>query len=84
MEELEVAKKSGSMDEVFAKYCNKTPHFIDCTKTVTDKVTLCLNPEEKDNMKVVLNVTENLGKFICDKNGDRLASKSILSNRLKY
>jgi len=73
MEELEEAKKDGSMDEVFGKYCKERSTMMDCVKDVTKKVEKCLEPSEKDNMKIVMNVTESLAEFMCYKDGDRLA-----------
>lgn len=73
MEELEEAKKDGSMDDIFGKYCKKREEILSCVTDVTNKVEKCLEPVEKDNMKLVLNITQNLIDFVCFKDGDRLA-----------
>lgn len=78
MEELEEAKKDGSMDDIFGKYCKKREEILSCVTDVTNKVEKCLEPVEKDNMKLVLNITQNLIDFVCFKDGDRLASKWII------
>lgn len=74
-EELEVAKKTGSMDEVFAKYCKKIPDVMLCVKNVTNAVKPCLEDKEKDSLKILSNITESLLDFACFKDGDRIASK---------
>ncbi|XP_017769319.1 PREDICTED: 27 kDa hemolymph protein-like, partial [Nicrophorus vespilloides] len=73
MEELEVAKKDGSMDEVFGKYCKKRPEIMACVTDVLKKVEKCLEPEEKTSLKVLINVVDKVGNFSCFKDGDRLA-----------
>lgn len=73
--ELEEAKKTGSMDEVFAKYCKRIPNYMDCIQNVTEAARPCLEDKEKESLNVVLNVTESLLNFMCYKDGDRIASK---------
>lgn len=75
--ELEEAKKTGSMDEVFAKYCKKIPDVMTCVKNVTDAVKPCLEDREKDSLKILSNITESLLDFACFKDGDRIASKKF-------
>lgn len=74
-EELEEAKKTGSMDEVFAKYCKKIPDVMSCVKKVNEAVKECLEDKEKDSLKILSNITESLLDFACFKDGDRIASK---------
>lgn len=71
--EIEEAKKTGSMDEVFGKYCNKRPKIQSCLDMVTDKVKLCLDDNEKDALNITLDIVRQLGDFICFKDGDRIA-----------
>lgn len=75
--EVEEAKKTGSMDEVFAKYCKRIPDVMQCVTNVTDLVEPCLEEKEKDSLVVIRNVTESLLNFTCFKDGDRLASKYL-------
>lgn len=74
-EELEVAKKTGSMDEVFAKYCKKIPDVMNCVKNVTEAFKPCLEDKEKESLKILANITESLLDFACYKDGDRIASQ---------
>ena len=72
--ELEESKKTGSMDEVFGKYCQKYPEIYKCITTVTEKVKPCLDPQEQDTMNKTLNVVDEIKEFVCYKDGDRIAS----------
>lgn len=73
--QIEEAKKTGSMDEVFAKYCRKIPEFMVCVNDVTDSVRPCLEEKEKDSLVILQNLTESLLNFTCLKDGDRMASE---------
>ncbi|XP_038210246.1 27 kDa hemolymph protein-like isoform X2 [Zerene cesonia] len=72
-EEIETAKPNGQVDEVFKRYCDKTPDFKNCFQNMTDAVEPCLTAEERGNIKTVHNITEQLAEFICFKEGDRIA-----------
>lgn len=74
-DELKEAKKTGSMDEVFGKYCRKTPAFKTCIKNFKDPLKQCLDENEKSTLETVLEVMKKLGEFLCYNDGDRLASK---------
>lgn len=78
-EELQEAKKTGSMDEVFAKYCKKIPDIMGCVKNVTEAFKPCLEDKEKDSLKILSNITESLLDFACYKDGDRIASKLLIN-----
>ena len=71
--ELEEARKTGSMDEVFKKYCDKRPELLTYTHKVNSAVENCLADSEKPVLKTAINITESLLDFICEKDGDRLA-----------
>ncbi|XP_045488273.1 27 kDa glycoprotein-like isoform X1 [Pieris rapae] len=72
-QEIEEAKPLGQVDEVFKRYCDKTPSFRVCFSNMTDAVKPCLAEEEQQSMKTVHNITEQLADFICFKEGDRIA-----------
>ncbi|CAH2075499.1 unnamed protein product, partial [Iphiclides podalirius] len=72
-EEIEKAKPDGRVDEVFKKYCDKRPVFMSCFRNATEAVEPCLAPAEREHLKPFHNVTEQLGEFICFKDGDRIA-----------
>ena len=71
--ELSEKRKSGSMDDVFAKYCAKRSIIEGCVKNFTDAVEPCLENVEKSSLNLLLNVTDNLVDFGCYKDGDRIA-----------
>ncbi|CAH0555393.1 unnamed protein product [Brassicogethes aeneus] len=71
--EVEESKKTGSMDEVFGKYCKKRPEVKACLQKGIDAVKPCLEDTEKEAMNKTLNVIRELGEFICFRDGDRIA-----------
>lgn len=73
--ELEEAKKTGSMDEVFGKYCNKRPQAKECVLSFIDSIKPCLEETEKQALNVTLGVVKQLSEFVCFRDGDRIASK---------
>ncbi|XP_060528512.1 27 kDa hemolymph glycoprotein-like [Cylas formicarius] len=72
-DELEEAKKTGSMDEVFAKYCKKWPDVYQCVENVTSTVRQCMSDQEEKAFNKSLNIMQELQEFMCFKDGDRLA-----------
>lgn len=74
-EEVEKAKETGSMDEVFGKYCKKYPDVYNCFNNVTDVAMQCMNDAEKDSLNITMNIVKELKEFMCFKDGDRIASK---------
>lgn len=78
-QEVEESKKTGSMDEVFGKYCKKRPQIRACIQKGIDAVTPCLDDNEKSALNITLNILKELGEFVCYRDGDRIASKSFLS-----
>ncbi|XP_057655861.1 27 kDa hemolymph protein-like [Diorhabda carinulata] len=72
-EELENAKKNGSMDEVFAKYCKKWPDILACLDNTTAIARTCMDEREEDAFNKTLNIVNDLQNFMCFKDGDRLA-----------
>ncbi|EFA09742.1 27 kDa hemolymph protein [Tribolium castaneum] len=71
--EVEEAKKTGSMDEIFGKYCRKYPEIYQCVEVVIGKVKPCLDEKEKDTMNQTLKILDELKEFVCFKDGDRIA-----------
>ncbi|KAJ0179735.1 hypothetical protein K1T71_004326 [Dendrolimus kikuchii] len=71
--EIENAKPHGSIDEVFKKYCDKKQDFLGCAKQMLDTTKLCFSKRERDNIKIVTNITQQLAEFVCFKDGDRIA-----------
>jgi len=71
--EVEEAKKTGSMDEVFGKYCAKRPIVANCVRNFTDTISLCMEDAEKQALNITLEIVKQLGEFICFKDGDRIA-----------
>ncbi|GJQ75982.1 hypothetical protein Trydic_g18036 [Trypoxylus dichotomus] len=73
MSELEEAKKTGSMDEVFAKYCAKKPDAMSRLRDITETFKKCLVPEDQKSIDMKLNLTEKMVHFLCEKDGDKIA-----------
>ncbi|KAJ8920154.1 hypothetical protein NQ315_011814 [Exocentrus adspersus] len=73
IEELEEAKKTGSMDEVFGKYCKKWPSIYSCFDNVTATARLCMDDKEEKAFNKSQKILNELQEFMCFKDGDRLA-----------
>lgn len=71
--EMEEAKPHGNLDEVFKKYCEKTPLLKQCFRNFLSTVEPCLDSKEQGNIRIVHNITDSLANFICFKEGDRIA-----------
>lgn len=71
--EMEKYKPTGDLDIVFKNYCNKRSILRDCVTNFTNTIEHCLDDKEKENKKIVLNITDSLLEFICYKEGDRIA-----------
>ncbi|XP_031350142.1 uncharacterized protein LOC116175908 [Photinus pyralis] len=71
--ELSEKRKTGSMDDVFVKYCGKKSVVDACMQNFTEAVSPCLENVEKSSLKLLLNITDNLIDFGCHKDGDRIA-----------
>lgn len=71
--EVEEAKKTGSMDEVFGKYCGKRPQIKECVKKVYDAAQPCLEESEKNALNVTGNILTQISDFACYRDGDRIA-----------
>lgn len=71
--EIEKSGKAGEMDEVFKKYCDLRAKSIDQIHKVVETVTNCVDKEERAIFTRVLNITESLINFACDKDGERVA-----------
>ncbi|XP_058800783.1 27 kDa glycoprotein-like [Phymastichus coffea] len=72
-QEMDAARPTGDLDEVFKKYCHKKPILKGCVTNFTDAIEPCLDPVERENKKIVLNITEKILNFVCFKEGDRIA-----------
>ena len=76
--EMEAAKPTGDLDEVFKKYCAKSPILKQCVLDLTNALEPCLEHLERKNKPIVLNITNSLLDFICFKEGDRIACEKLL------
>ncbi|KAK5644384.1 hypothetical protein RI129_005684 [Pyrocoelia pectoralis] len=72
-QEIEEKRKTGSMDEVFKKYCDMRPEFFTYSHKLNDAIESCLTDSEKPVFKLGVNISESLMDFICEKDGDRVA-----------
>lgn len=71
--EMEKYKPTGELDIVFKNYCNKRSILRNCVSNFTGVVEQCLDVKERENKKIVLNITDSMLEFICFKEGDRIA-----------
>ncbi|KAJ8732942.1 hypothetical protein PYW07_015541 [Mythimna separata] len=71
--EIEEAKPNGALDEVFKKYCAKTPELKTCIYNLLDGVSPCIDSNARDQMTSFKNGTNQFIDFICYKDGDRIA-----------
>uniref|UniRef100_A0A1B6HV20 Uncharacterized protein n=1 Tax=Homalodisca liturata TaxID=320908 RepID=A0A1B6HV20_9HEMI len=71
--EIERAKPTGDLDVVFKKYCRKSPQLRYCVTNFTEAIEPCLSPEERYMKQTILNITDALIRFICFKEGERIA-----------
>jgi hypothetical protein len=71
--EVEESKKTGSMDEVFGKYCAKRSKVVTCVNSFISNLRPCLNAEENKALNVTLDILKQLGEFLCYRDGDRIA-----------
>lgn len=72
-EEMEKYKPTGDLDVVFKNYCRKTPTLQNCVNNFTRALEPCLEEEEKEMTRIMRNITDSLLKFVCYKEGDRIA-----------
>ncbi|KAJ1526647.1 hypothetical protein ONE63_008232 [Megalurothrips usitatus] len=72
-EEMEAAKPTGNLDEVFRKYCAKRNTFKDCVMEFVNATTDCLSEAERGSKALIQNVTDQFLGFVCFKEGDRIA-----------
>ena len=72
-EEIERYKPTGDLDFVFQNYCRETPVLSMCVSNLAAAIDPCLDPKGKENMKVILNTTDSFLKFVCFREGDRIA-----------
>ncbi|XP_076756906.1 27 kDa hemolymph protein-like [Xylocopa sonorina] len=66
-------KLTGDLDLLFKNYCRKTPTLKKCVSNFTAAIDPCLESEEKENGKIIRNITDSLLNFVCFKEGDRIA-----------
>lgn len=71
--EMERHKPTGDLDTVFKTYCRKTPTLKKCVSNFTTAIEPCLEPQERENKKIIQNITDSLLTFVCYKEGDRIA-----------
>ncbi|XP_069675597.1 27 kDa hemolymph protein-like [Periplaneta americana] len=71
--EVEAAKPTGDLDVVFRKYCRQSPQLQYCITNFTASIEPCLDEKEKENKNLIQNITDSIVKFICYKEGDRIA-----------
>ncbi|XP_046960158.1 27 kDa hemolymph protein-like [Vanessa cardui] len=71
--EVEEAKPNGALDEVFKKYCEKSPQLKTCIHTLTNGLSPCMGAALRDHIGMANNGSDQLIDFVCHKDGDRIA-----------
>lgn len=71
--EIKKAKPTGDLDTVFNKYCRRRSTAIECINTFSNDVDVCLEEEERESKKVLVNIIQGLLNFVCHKDGDQIA-----------
>ncbi|KAG8247843.1 Interferon- developmental regulator 1 [Homalodisca vitripennis] len=56
-----------------SNYCLKSPQLRYCVTNFTEAIEPCLSPEERYMKQTILNITDALIRFICFKEGERIA-----------
>ena len=77
VDEIEKAKPTGSLEEVFNQYCEKRSVAVECLKNFATSFDPCLTAEELDQKLVGLKITESLLKFMCEHEGGQIARESL-------
>ncbi|CAH2235097.1 27 kDa hemolymph protein-like [Pararge aegeria] len=71
--EIENAKPNGALDEVFKKYCAKSPQLKTCIHSMTSGVAPCLDSNIRDEIGFADNATDRLIDFVCNRDGEMIA-----------
>lgn len=71
--EIKEAKPTGDLDTVFNKYCRKRSTAIECINTFSNDVDVCLENDEKESKRILVNIVHGLLNFVCHKDGDQIA-----------
>ncbi|XP_055530502.1 27 kDa glycoprotein-like [Wyeomyia smithii] len=72
-QEIKIAKPTGDLDTVFNKYCRRRSTAIECINTFSNDVDVCLEDDERENKRILVNIVHGLLNFICHKDGDQIA-----------
>ncbi|XP_055606558.1 27 kDa glycoprotein-like [Uranotaenia lowii] len=71
--EIQKAKPTGDLDTVFNKYCRRRSAAIECINTYSNDIDVCLDDDEKDSKRIMVNIVHGLLNFVCHKDGDQIA-----------
>ncbi|XP_065093033.1 27 kDa hemolymph protein-like [Ochlerotatus camptorhynchus] len=71
--EIKEAKPTGDLDTVFNKYCRRRSIAIECINTFSNDVDVCLESDEKESKRILVNIVHGLLNFVCHKDGDQIA-----------
>lgn len=71
--EIKEAKPTGDLDTVFNKYCRRRSTAIECINTFSNDVDVCLENDEKESKRILVNIVHGLLNFVCHKDGDQIA-----------
>ncbi|KAH8303705.1 hypothetical protein KR018_000887, partial [Drosophila ironensis] len=72
-QEIEESGPKGELDVVFHKYCRKRSEAVHCFDAYNEKLSNCLDQDEREGQSVIKRIVESLLNFVCHKDGDQIA-----------
>lgn len=79
-QEITVAKSNGGLETLFSKYCAKKNALTQCVNDFAMDAESCFEPNKLKTIEIMKNVTNNIITYVCYKEGNYTASKSIFLN----
>lgn len=71
--EIHEAEPKGELDTVFNKYCRKRDIATGCLETFTALLEPCLQPNELEGKRTIVNMVKKFLNFVCHRDGDHIA-----------
>lgn len=71
--EIQKAKPTGDLDTVFNKYCRRRATAIECIDKFSNDIEICLDEDERESKRILMNLVHGLLNFVCHKDGDQIA-----------
>lgn len=71
--EVDKSMEKGELDLVFKKYCGRRDELMECVNNVIDKMDVCLNDTERQDINITRAAIIAGMDFTCNNDGDRIA-----------